>query len=269
LFKEVLKPNEQAIVFTATKHHVEYVHDLLAVNGISGSMVYGRMDNSARKISLAKFKKHLSRALIVTDVAARGIDIPQLDAVINYDFPATPKLFVHRVGRTARAGRAGTAYSILQPDELAYLLDLQAFLASTKVPATLNGQPNGIHGKMPSRQIQHYLEAVQADHERHSSLAAEYQSMINATKLYRETRTMPTPHSVEEAKQILAGVGTEGEGSNKMIKLNVHPLFGHLVDAAEEAANDFINKLKGFRPPSVCSIDLSLFFHTYLTYHIS
>lgn len=73
--------------------------------------------------------------MIVTDVAARGIDIPLLDNVINFDFPAKPKLFVHRVGRAARAGRLGTAYSLLTREELPYLIDLHLFLSRPLVPA--------------------------------------------------------------------------------------------------------------------------------------
>ena len=86
------------------RHHVEYLHELLTSCSIPTAMIFGKMDNTARKIELNRFKKKKCRFLIVTDIAARGIDIPQLDAVINYDFPTKPKLFVHRVGRTARAG---------------------------------------------------------------------------------------------------------------------------------------------------------------------
>lgn len=67
--------------------------------------------------------------LITTDVAARGIDIPLIDHVINYDFPPKPELFVHRVGRAARMGRTGTAHSLLTRDEIPFLLDLHLFLS--------------------------------------------------------------------------------------------------------------------------------------------
>lgn len=84
---------------------------------------------TARKIHVAKFRAQRTKLLVTTDVAARGIDIPLLDNVINYDFPPKPELFVHRVGRAARMGRRGTAYSILARDELPYLLDLHLYLS--------------------------------------------------------------------------------------------------------------------------------------------
>ena len=71
---------------------------------------------------------------MVTDVAARGIDVPLLDNVINFDFPPKPKLFVHRAGRAARAGRAGRAISFVEPEELPYLIDLQLYLGRTLRP---------------------------------------------------------------------------------------------------------------------------------------
>jgi superfamily II DNA/RNA helicase len=73
--------------------------------------------------------------MIVTDVAARGLDVPDLDCVINYDCPAKAKLFVHRVGRAARAGRSGFAYSLIGSDEVAFLPDLQLFLGRQDVSA--------------------------------------------------------------------------------------------------------------------------------------
>lgn len=69
--------------------------------------------------------------LIVTDLAARGIDIPLLENVIHYDFPTKMKLFIHRSGRTARAGQSGTSYSLISPDELGYMHDLSIFVGRT------------------------------------------------------------------------------------------------------------------------------------------
>eukprot|EP00850_Spirogloea_muscicola_P025112 SM002212S07080 [mRNA] locus=s2212:8:1801:- [translate_table: standard] len=135
LVHEVVPAGQQTIVFVSTKYHAEYVAELLAAEGVAVSVVYGAMDQAARKIHIAKFRARRTALLVVTDVAARGIDIPLLDNVVNYDFPPRPKLFVHRVGRAARAGRLGTAYSLLTRDELPFLLDLHLFLSKGLRPA--------------------------------------------------------------------------------------------------------------------------------------
>lgn len=90
--------DSQTIVFAATQHHVEYLHLILDKAGIKNTYLYSDLDPTARKINAAKFQNKLAKVLIVTDVAARGIDIPHLDNVINFNFPAKSKLFVHRVG---------------------------------------------------------------------------------------------------------------------------------------------------------------------------
>ena len=107
---------------------MEFLGSLLKHAGFSSAIVYGELDPAARKTNIAKFRAKRSQFLVVTDVAARGIDIPMLDNVINYDFPMTPKLFVHRVGRAARAGRSGTAFSLVGYDEMPYMLDVHLFL---------------------------------------------------------------------------------------------------------------------------------------------
>ncbi|KAL8931383.1 MAG: hypothetical protein Q9211_007000, partial [Gyalolechia sp. 1 TL-2023] len=116
------------IIFAATKHHVEYLATLLRHFGFAVSHVYGALDQTARKMQVEEFRTGVTDVLVVTDVAARGIDIPILANVINYDFPSQPKIFVHRVGRTARAGQKGWSYSLIRESDLSYVLDLQLFL---------------------------------------------------------------------------------------------------------------------------------------------
>lgn len=109
----------QTIVFVSTKHHVEYISSLLNLCGnYDVSYIYGALDQAARKTQIENFRKGKSVILVVTDVAARGIDIPILENVINYDFVDSSKVFVHRVGRVARAGRRGWAFSLLTPEEV-------------------------------------------------------------------------------------------------------------------------------------------------------
>lgn len=122
-------PSEKAtIVFVPTRHHVDYVTGMLRDSGYCVSYVYGSLDQHARRRQLSAFRGGITSVMVVTDVAARGIDIPILANVVNYTFPATAKLFVHRVGRTARAGNSGWAYSIVGETELPYLMDLEVFL---------------------------------------------------------------------------------------------------------------------------------------------
>lgn len=139
VLNRVLARQEQTIVFASTKHHVELLSEVLSSIGYACAAIYGSLDPAARKIALAKFRAGKAKLLIVTDVAARGIDVPLLDNVVNFDFPCKPKLFVHRAGRAARAGRFGRAVSLVEPEELPYLVDLHLYLGRTLRPVPLSG----------------------------------------------------------------------------------------------------------------------------------
>ena len=95
----------QTLIFAATKHHVEYLTMFLQDAGYTVSQIYSSLDQLNRQMQLENFVKGITNLLVVTDLAARGIDIPLLANVVNYDFPVGPKSFIHRVGRTARAGQ--------------------------------------------------------------------------------------------------------------------------------------------------------------------
>ena len=116
------------LIFCATRHHVEYVANLLRASGQEATMIYGTLDPDARNSNLAAFRNGRKPIMVVTDVAARGVDIPMCDHVIHYHFPPSPKLFVHRSGRVARAGRIGFCFALVEPDELPYMVDLHLFL---------------------------------------------------------------------------------------------------------------------------------------------
>lgn len=110
------------LIFAATRHHVEYITTLLVASGVSATMIYGTLDQEARKHNLAAFRSGKKSVLVVTDVAARGIDVPLIDHVIHYAFPSSAKLFVHRSGRAARAGRIGFCWGLVEPDEMPYMV---------------------------------------------------------------------------------------------------------------------------------------------------
>lgn len=126
----------QTIIFCATKHHVEYLLALLTHIGYACSHIYSSLDQAARSLEMKRFREGRTSLLVVTDVAARGIDLPVLEHVVNYDFTPSPRVFVHRVGRTARAGKSGWAWSLITNKDLAALCDLQLFLNRPLVPPT-------------------------------------------------------------------------------------------------------------------------------------
>jgi ATP-dependent RNA helicase DDX54/DBP10 len=144
----------QTLVFAATKHHVEYLQTLLRAAGYSVAHLYGALDQGARSAQMARFRRGAASVLVVTDVAARGIDIPVLAHVVNYDFPHGARVFVHRVGRTARAGKTGWAWSFVGAQELPFLLDLELFLGrpiTASVPSSAPASTLGTNAGAASR----------------------------------------------------------------------------------------------------------------------
>lgn len=128
LVRKIIPENQITIVFSATRHHSELLHAMLERIQVSSTIVYGTMDQDARSQHLKAFRNGSIRYLIVTDLAARGIDVPLLNNVINFHFPPSPKLFIHRCGRAARQGRIGYAFSLVEPEELAFMVDIHTYL---------------------------------------------------------------------------------------------------------------------------------------------
>ena len=131
--------NELTIVFVATRHHCELILAVVtaAFPSQPAAAIYGAMDQEARTTHMRDFRRGVTRMLIVTDVAARGLDVPLVDNVINYHMAPASRLFVHRCGRAARQGRPGVALSLVDPEELPYMLDLHTLL--DRVPADACG----------------------------------------------------------------------------------------------------------------------------------
>lgn len=129
----VIRSQDQVLVFAATMAHVQFLEIVLSRLGFDCSYLYSDMDPTSRRINAAKFQKKLVNILVATDIAARGIDIPSLDYVINYNFPSSAKVFVHRVGRVARAGKSGIALNFVSASEEPYLWDLHKFLGRAVV----------------------------------------------------------------------------------------------------------------------------------------
>ncbi|MBT5891421.1 MAG: DEAD/DEAH box helicase [Chromatiales bacterium] len=123
----------QVLVFTRTKHGANKLAEQLGKDGINAEAIHGNKSQSARTKALSNFKAGQTRVLVATDIAARGIDIDRLPYVVNYELPNVPEDYVHRIGRTARAGENGHALSLVCVDELKLLSDIEKLLGE-KIP---------------------------------------------------------------------------------------------------------------------------------------
>jgi len=131
LLTHILKDKgiETVLVFTRTKHGADKVVKDLVKAGITAEAIHGNKSQNARQRALNNFKNRTTRVLIATDIAARGIDIDELTHVINYELPNIPETYVHRIGRTGRAGASGIALSFCDAEELPYLKDIHKLIA--------------------------------------------------------------------------------------------------------------------------------------------
>jgi ATP-dependent RNA helicase RhlE len=117
-----------ALVFTRTKHGADKVVRTLAKGNIKAEAIHGNKAQNARQRALTNFKAQTTRVLVATDIAARGIDVDELEYVINFELPNVPETYVHRIGRTGRAGAKGTAYSFCDAEEKPYLKDIEKLI---------------------------------------------------------------------------------------------------------------------------------------------
>ncbi|KAL2658050.1 hypothetical protein AAZV13_03G000900 [Glycine max] len=252
LVREHIGSDQQTLIFVSTKHHVEFLNVLFREEGIEPSVCYGDMDQDARKIHVSRFRARKTMLLIVTDVAARGIDIPLLDNVINWDFPPKPKIFVHRVGRAARAGRTGTAYSFVTPEDMAYLLDLHLFLSKPIKPAPTEEEflqdmdgvmsrceqamanRETIYGRFPQKVIDLVSDRVREIIDTSAELELLQRTCKNAFRLYSKTKPLPAKESIRRVKDL------PHEG--------LHPMFMNVLETGELTALAFSEHLKKFRP---------------------
>lgn len=245
---DVVKPHESptphsTIVFAATKHHVDYLAGLLRKSGFAVSHAYGSLDQTARKLQVQDFRTGMTNILVVTDVAARGIDIPILANVVNYDFPAQPKIFVHRVGRTARAGQRGWSYSLVCESDAPYLLDLQLFLGRRLIlgrdrAGLMNYTEDIVVGSLARDQLERNCEWVGKLLDEDLDLTALQSVSIKGERLYQKTRNAASSESAKRSKDI-----TKSQSWTEL-----HPLFSDDTGSAEIDREKMLARVSGFRP---------------------
>ncbi len=136
---------KQVLVFTRTKHGASRLAEQLAKDGLTTAAIHGNKSQSARMKALNDFKQGRVRVLVATDVASRGLDIERLPYVVNYELPNVPEDYVHRIGRTGRAGKEGRAVSLVCQDEYEYLESIEKLLNQTLVKEVISGyEPNSL-----------------------------------------------------------------------------------------------------------------------------
>lgn len=234
--RDLVPPAWKVLVFAATRHHCEYLTAILAASGLAAAHIYGTLDQKQRALALKAFTAcgpGATQILVSTDLAARGLDVANLQCVINYHFPASGKTFVHRVGRTSRNGAHGLALSILEGEDLPYALDcllavggrfhagvpdMDAFLrncAALRLPPMDLACLLGVHAcrsgmqhlfaQLPARTLDALAEDLRAcAHTYGSNLENTVRVMHNAMKQVASMRTSASAASVARAKDIVA-----------------------------------------------------------------
>lgn len=243
-----VKPHESptahsTIIFAATKHHVDYLTALLRKSGFAVSHAYGFLDQTARKIQVQDFRTGMTNILVVTDVAARGIDIPVLANVINYDFPAQPKIFVHRVGRTARAGHRGWSYSLVCESDAPYLLDLQLFLGRRLILGRDTGKSASyaedvVVGGVVRDCLERNCEWVGKSLDEDLDLSALRSVASKGEKLYLKTRNAASSESARRSKDVIKSKSWTA----------LHPLFNDHTDSTEIQRENMLARVSRYRP---------------------
>ena len=190
------EPVDRALVFTRTKHGADKVVRGLEKSGIRAAAIHGNKSQGQRERVLADFRGGKIRTLIATDIAARGIDVEGISHVINYDLPNIPESYVHRIGRTARAGAEGIAISLCSGDEVAFLRDIEK-LIKMAIPAT---------GEAPQRTAQR-----PAQHQAHNGGGGNHRGGRNGRGKQRG-RQEDRPHDRSHGGRQAQGRGGKGRG---------------------------------------------------------
>lgn len=154
------KAMESVLIFSRTKRGADRIVKDLSHAGVHAQAIHGDKSQNARQAALSNFKARKTRILVATDIAARGIDVDELSHVINYDLPNIPETYVHRIGRTGRAGSGGVALSFCDMEERPYLKDIQKLIS--KIIPVIDDHPYAASGEQPAEKKVDLPRAVAA-----------------------------------------------------------------------------------------------------------
>ncbi len=201
---------DSVLVFTNTKHGADRVVKELGRAGIPAMAIHGNKGQTARIRALDSFKSGEIRVLVATDIAARGIDVNDLAAVVNYELPNVPETYVHRIGRTGRAGRSGIAISFCNYDELAYLKDIEKLIRK-KIPVVedhpwpmeiLEATPKAARPPRPSRGERGSTAKPAAARAARPARTAPVKQPVERPVQAPEKRQRPAPRQEQKAQPI-------------------------------------------------------------------
>ena len=223
-----LKPEVvNALVFSRTKHGADKIARDLNKQGIPAAAIHGNKSQTARVTALEDFKAGKTRVLVATDIAARGIDISELSHVFNYDLPEVPETYVHRIGRTARAGADGTAISFCAPEEKEYLAGIEKLNRRQipvvsghpwdGVPAPVKAEPpvRGRKPKEPAEKQEPAAKPARPEKPARAVKAAAPKPEKMAAKQPKPIKTEPKEESpMEENQKRTSGGRNENRRSN-------------------------------------------------------
>ncbi len=189
---------ERVIVFCRTKAGANRVAEHLSKAGIGAAAIHGNKSQNAREAALAAFKAGKVRVLVATDLASRGIDAPGVTHVINFELPNEPESYVHRIGRSARAGRDGVAISLCAPDERAYLRDIERLTKVQVEVMTVSGLPEAAEAAPQKPQ---HAGGPNAPPRATSRLSHDVKAAVGAPARARlRRRPRPPPPSVPRSR---------------------------------------------------------------------
>ena len=232
--QHLIREGERSIIFVSSRYWGDYIDALLPSFNLTSVAVNGKMHQVDRSEKMAKFNRKDAMSLIVTDLGARGLDLPYVRNVINFDFPQNAKLFIHRCGRTARADRSGTIFSFFTPSEKMYLGHLKSKIERTFHTKKESGVFNYNHiyyGKLPDHVIFSGMECIRQALKDDQELNDMSKTAMNSSEKFEKTRVKAERGS----KKQLAGFDFEA----------YHPMFEDLVN---KETVEFISKMKLYKP---------------------
>lgn len=232
--QNIIPEGERSIIFVSSRQWGDYLDNLLPTFNLTSVNINGKMGQEDRFEKMGMFNRKDAMNLIVTDLGARGLDLPFVRNVINFDFPQSTKLFIHRCGRTARADRTGTIYSFFTPSERLYFGELKSKIERTFETVRQSGVYNYNHiyyGKAPENIIFSGMECVSRALKEDTELFNLHVAASNSMEKFEKSRAKVTG----AGKKQMDGFDWEA----------YHPLFEGLVD---RSANEFVAKMKQYKP---------------------